>query len=70
MNILICKEYKTNFCYWLIIGGWKNSRTMIKKCPTGVTLIEKYQNNSKCIEGANKNVRYAIYVNAYVYKFA
>ncbi|KAK0158949.1 hypothetical protein PV328_009884 [Microctonus aethiopoides] len=37
-HFLICKnsDYRSSFCYWIIIGGWGNIRTGIRRCPDGV----------------------------------
>ncbi|XP_014300216.1 receptor-type tyrosine-protein phosphatase delta [Microplitis demolitor] len=29
-------QYNKDFCYWLIIGGWNNNNTAIRKCPSGI----------------------------------
>ncbi|XP_034178249.2 uncharacterized protein LOC117603333 [Osmia lignaria lignaria] len=36
--MLLCddEDYETNFCYWIIIGGWNNTRSVIRKCAKGV----------------------------------
>lgn len=38
VHILLCngKEYNTDYCYWIIIGGWDNTKSVIRKCVTGV----------------------------------
>lgn len=37
-HFLICQnsDYRSSFCYWIIIGGWGNIRTGIRRCPDGV----------------------------------
>ncbi|CAL1680484.1 unnamed protein product [Lasius platythorax] len=50
-HILLCngKNYYKDLCYWIIIGGWDNKVSVIRKCATGVPLIGKYpEDNSNC----------------------
>lgn len=39
-HLAICEgdNYYNDFCYWLIIGGWDNNKTAIRKCPQGLPL--------------------------------
>lgn len=58
VHILICKnEYQTSLCYWIIIGGWLNSKSVIRKCPAGVPPVGRYPSKSACTEQASLNVR-------------
>ncbi|XP_026666745.1 receptor-type tyrosine-protein phosphatase T-like isoform X2 [Ceratina calcarata] len=37
-HILLCdtEQYNLDFCYWIIIGGWSNKESVIRKCAMGV----------------------------------
>lgn len=37
-HVLLCdaEHYEYNFCYWIIIGGWTNTMSAIRKCVKGV----------------------------------
>ncbi|XP_053594468.1 uncharacterized protein LOC103576526 [Microplitis demolitor] len=37
-QFLLCRgqNYSHDFCYWLIIGGWHNTITAIRKCENGI----------------------------------
>ncbi|XP_071578256.1 LOW QUALITY PROTEIN: uncharacterized protein [Temnothorax nylanderi] len=52
VHILICngKNYDRDPCYWIIIGGWGNTKSVIRKCVKGVPIPGK---NSK--EGSDCN---------------
>lgn len=67
VQILICNgDYLTNLCYWVIIGGWRNTKSVIRKCPTGVSPVGKFPAlKTKCtIERDYINVRYVISILA------
>ncbi|XP_072767764.1 receptor-type tyrosine-protein phosphatase S-like isoform X2 [Anoplolepis gracilipes] len=52
-HILLCnsKDYYRDFCYWIIIGGWENNLSVIRKCPTGVPQVGKWpEKDSICAE--------------------
>lgn len=48
-QFLLCKSqnFRSDFCYWLIIGGWNNTITAIRKCEKGIPL-EKPPTGSNC----------------------
>nr|XP_012230905.1 PREDICTED: uncharacterized protein LOC105677103 [Linepithema humile] len=51
--IFLCnsKNYRTDFCYWIVIGGWKNTLSVIRKCTRGVPVPGQYTvQNSKCAQ--------------------
>ncbi|XP_018393883.1 PREDICTED: receptor-type tyrosine-protein phosphatase U-like [Cyphomyrmex costatus] len=52
-HILICNgtNYNKDSCYWIIIGGWFNTESIIRKCVTGVPLPGNFPAiGSKCRE--------------------
>ncbi|KYN42233.1 Receptor-type tyrosine-protein phosphatase mu [Trachymyrmex septentrionalis] len=52
-HILICNDtnYLKGSCYWIIIGGWDNTLSVIRKCATGVPLPGEFPAaGSKCKE--------------------
>ncbi|XP_071581545.1 uncharacterized protein [Temnothorax nylanderi] len=53
VHILLCngKDYKKDSCYWIIIGGWNNTLSVIRKCAMGVPLPgERLAEDSKCMK--------------------
>ncbi|XP_074097016.1 receptor-type tyrosine-protein phosphatase S [Cotesia typhae] len=48
-HLAICEgdNFYNDFCYWIIIGGWKNNKTAIRKCPQGLPL-EIPDSESEC----------------------
>lgn len=44
VHILLCnsKNYYQDFCYWLIIGGWNNVRSIIRICREGVSKLGEF----------------------------
>ncbi|XP_012054080.1 PREDICTED: receptor-type tyrosine-protein phosphatase F-like [Atta cephalotes] len=52
-HILICNgtNYLKDSCYWIIIGGWHNTLSVLRKCATGVPLLGEFPAaGSKCRE--------------------
>ncbi|XP_044575326.1 uncharacterized protein LOC123259122 isoform X2 [Cotesia glomerata] len=61
-QFLLCKSqnFRSDFCYWLIIGGWNNTITGIRKCQNGIPL-EKPASGSNCsILRASKAKHFAL----------
>ncbi|XP_074106911.1 uncharacterized protein LOC141532466 isoform X2 [Cotesia typhae] len=61
-QFLLCKSqnFRGDFCYWLIIGGWNNTITAIRKCEKGIPL-EKPPTGSNCsILRASKAKHFAL----------
>lgn len=70
-HILICNgtNYIKDSCYWIIIGGWANALSIIRKCVTGVPLPGEFPAiGSKCREPlVSFKVNIYIYTHVYVY---
>lgn len=50
-HILFCNgmNYNRDLCYWIIIGGWDNAMSVIRKCAVGVPVIGTFPpKNSDC----------------------
>jgi len=49
-HILICnsKNYNRDFCYWIIIGGWGNTMSAIRKCVSGVPTPGTWPKDMNC----------------------
>ncbi|CAG5099466.1 Similar to SDK2: Protein sidekick-2 (Gallus gallus) [Cotesia congregata] len=61
-QFLLCKSpnFRSDFCYWLIIGGWNNTITGIRKCENGIP-VEKPASGSNCsILRASKAKHFAL----------
>jgi hypothetical protein len=39
LDIILCygPTVKQDFCYWIIIGAWNNSKSAIRKCAKGIS---------------------------------
>lgn len=46
--IFLCKRFNKDSCYWIVIGGWENSKSVIRKCRGGVPTPGNYPRNSAC----------------------
>jgi hypothetical protein len=38
LDVILCYglRVREDFCYWIIIGAWYNSKSAIRKCPEGI----------------------------------
>ncbi|XP_043262792.1 receptor-type tyrosine-protein phosphatase F-like [Colletes gigas] len=53
--ILLCESehYTTDFCYWIILGGWRNTISVIRRCATGVPILGQYSYTYECGQERN-----------------
>lgn len=42
--MLLCETdvYVSSFCYWIIIGGWANTESVIRECANGIPIPGTY----------------------------
>ncbi|XP_019695713.2 receptor-type tyrosine-protein phosphatase mu isoform X1 [Harpegnathos saltator] len=62
VHVLICNNsYQDNLCYWVIIGGWFNTRSVIRKCLTGMPSIGTFPPlDSPCAIEHDKQIHTAL----------
>ncbi|EZA48539.1 hypothetical protein X777_13209, partial [Ooceraea biroi] len=52
LQIIFCNgdDYTRDFCYWIIIGGWGNKRSVVRRCPIGVPKPRMEAQDLECEE--------------------
>ncbi|XP_026825832.1 uncharacterized protein LOC113562046 isoform X1 [Ooceraea biroi] len=50
LQIIFCNgdDYTRDFCYWIIIGGWGNKRSVVRRCPIGVPKPRMEAQDEEC----------------------